>query len=288
MNDATILLLFQAFVLAFLLRWLLTKDEEPTSRRLVRTFFMDGLRDSLPGMQGPVEEGDGVRFSYALRQGYVSLEQLYRRCEEHPDETGWIVRRAVLAVQRAMEDPDGLPGNWRDLVYPQLIEEEATRPDDLITRPFVDELIICYILDSTDTFRLVRTADLSLAKVTEEDLHTAAMRNLDRSGAGVGIDTLNAESDEHDTLLRFHSGDGLDAARLLMPGFFSRYSPRFGDTDLLVAIPTRDVMVVLADRDPAQATFLALRVDQEQRSRAYPLHSRLLRVSAEGVRSWIT
>ena len=134
-----------------------------------------------------------------------------------------------------------------------------------------------------DAFRWVTRRMLTVDGVSAETLHDAALLNLERSCNMLVIDAVRGNREDHDRLLRFLTADGLDAARLLLPSFYERFSPRFGDTDLLVMIPSRDTLVMVGEKDQAYITWLARHGDGVSFDRAYPLFDQPLKVTEQGI-----
>ena len=260
-----------AGLISLTMRWLLFRGLSPMSQQAIRQLFVERL------------------LTMQCRQTTCTIyfEALYRRCLEAPHRTMLYVRQAVQAVVGAVGDEDGLPADWMDRTMPLLFNEEIPTPPDLLRRPLTQELHIGYVINGEEAFRWITRGDLERAGVEVEHLHTIALRNLERSCNSLVIETPPPLTDGRDRMLRFRTLDGLDAARVLLPSFYRRFAPRFGDVNLLVAIPTRDELVVIPATDQAQASFLQWRLDTERRRSPRPLTGKLLHLTTEHIDEWV-
>lgn len=273
-------------LLTIALRWLMQRGLTPLSQQMIRQLFTERLTATTPRCRLIREDDDALTVQCGEAICTVYFTTLYRRCQEEPHRTVLIVRDAVLAVQAMLEEADDLPDNWMSQVVPLLVNTELATPPDLVLRPFVGSLSVGYVVDHGETLRWLTRRVFEPWSIDEEALHTQAIRNLERSCFALVIETPPPLADGRDRLLRFHTGDGLDAARLLLPDFYQRYSPRFGDVDLVVAIPTRDLLLVIPATDQAQASFLSWRIESERRASAHPLARQLFVVSETGITPW--
>ncbi len=283
--DALITLLILVFgiMTVLLLRTLTVGGRAPLTRQAVRHLFRQQVLALCDNAVLVKEEDDEITFQIGEAVCAVKLEQLFRRCVELPSRTGLFIRQAAQAIQRTLLDPDGLGDQWRRQVVPQLLRVDMPLPEDAVTHPIAGQLQVGYVLDGMDAFRWVTRRMLTVDGVSAETLHDAALLNLERSCNMLVIDAVRGNREDHDRLLRFLTADGLDAARLLLPSFYERFSPRFGDTDLLVMIPSRDTLVMVGEKDQAYITWLARHGDGVSFDRAYPLFDQPLKVTEQGI-----
>jgi hypothetical protein len=279
-------LLLLAGITMLMLRWLLAWSTTPLNAQAIRTLFIQYLLVMYRGAVLVAEDEN----SLSIRIGEVTcafrLEQLFRRCLEYPQQTSQLIQQAIQGINAAFHDNDTLPEQWTDHVMATLINARSPMPPDIISRPFTETLVIAYTLDSKELLRWITTQDLAQAGINEETLHDLAVRNLERSCNALVIETQSTWSDSFDRLVRFSTTDGHDAARLLIPSFFQRFSPRFGDADLVVAIPTRDTLAMASAQDEDYARLLAWRVGKEYQKRAFPLYEGILKITEQGVTAW--
>ena len=281
--DEFLWMLMIAMVTILTLRWLLAWSRAPLSRQAVRQILLERLASNDERVVVLREEGTLLTVQLGERICDIHLDALHRRCAEFPFRTVLFVRQAVQALQQALADSDALPADWAQRVLPLLIAADASLPPELLTRPLIPALIVGYVLDGEEAFRWITRADLARWEVAEEQLAALAIRNLERSCSGLVVETLPPQEDGLDRVLGFQTGDGLDATRILIPSFYQRFSPRFGDADLCVAIPTRDTLVMVSAADRSQVTLLNWRASNEHSHHAYPLLNGLLKISEQQI-----
>ncbi len=273
-------------LLMLVMRWLMRRGTSPLNRQVVRQLFVERLTAIFPQGHVLYEDDEHVTLQCGEVRCTCYLTTIYRRCLEDPFRMVLFVREAVEAVQAALQESDRLPEDWADRVVPLLLHTEYPTPPDLVVRPLLGPLVVGYALACDGAFGWITRPRLAASAVTDEALHATALRNLVRSCSQLVIDAPPPLPDGRDRLLRFRTNDGLDAARLLLPDFYQRYSPRFGDVDLVVAIPTRDLLLLIPATDQAQASFLSWRIDAERRRSPRPLSAQLLVVGEAGISPW--
>jgi len=277
-----------AGVITLAMRWLAHRGLSPMSQQAIRQLFVERLlATSAEYCQLLHDDGQALTLQCGSATCTVYFETLYRRCMESPYRTMLFVRQAVRAMREALLDSDRLPADWEERVMPLLITDELPVPPDLVMRPLTNILQVGYAIDGEEAFRWITHADMELSGIGEERLCELALRNLERSCNALVIETPPPLADGRDRLLRFHTLDGLDAARVLLPSFFQRFAPRFGDVDVVVAIPNRDTLIAIPATDQAQASFLQWRAETERRHSAHPLAGQLLRVSEDEITEWV-
>lgn len=216
----------------------------------------------------------------------VQFGQLMLRCAEIPARSGEIIRLAAEDVISALQQHAASLENWREKVVPLLYYNAQQLPAEVLRDSFVDELQIVYVLNFSDSFRYLTENDLLNFGISRLELQELALENLERSCNRLEIDTPGPDSEGYERMLRFTTGDGLDATRLLIPSFFQRFSPRFDNTNLLVTIPTRDTLIMFSERDSTLAKMLSLRNSAEINSRAYPLYHKILLLDENAITPW--
>lgn len=281
-----LLVLFAIALLA--LRWLIMAGKAPLSQQTIRTLLLQRLLGTLPNAVLVVERAHQIEFRVGERRCAMCLDQLYRRCAEWPFRTPVLIRQAVAAVQRALAAPAALPQEWQERVQAVLLRTDLPTPPHAVTHPAVGMLVMGYVLEANGAFRWITQRDIEEAGLTDTQLRETALRNLERTCNRLVIDAHQWGHDDADRLLRFQTADGADAARLLIPSFFQRFSPRFGERDLLVGVPTRDTLIMISADDAEEAALLAWHTRREYAHGAYPLSPQLIKVTEHGPVVWQT
>jgi uncharacterized protein YtpQ (UPF0354 family) len=284
MNEMLSLGLFA--VLTFFFVWRMFRQPVPLNQQGIRLLFLRQLFAFRPDLRVVEENADSISIEVGTQRCDIHLEQLYRRCAELPGQLGQLIQQAIKGIEDALDEDAEQTPDWENRVFPLLMRPEDTLPDDLVTAHVTEYVSLGYVLRNDATFRWITVAQQQRWQLSADELHTLALRNLERSCSSLVIDTPGVQPDGHEHFLRFITGDGLDAARVLIPSLYGRFSPRFDDDDLLVAIPTRDTLVMIGCRDGAIANFLGYRGLWEYGRRAYPISDRLLLVTNSGLNPW--
>ncbi len=280
-NGFFIWLLFGGLIY-LAIRWLVDTRAPAMTRLTLRAALRQWLLNLRPELQ--VEEAeDSLRVTAGGRNGALYLEQLLRRCREYPEHATLLVEDAATAFVAALDEEDGLPEDWAEQVLPQLLPDDAA-DRELARQALLAGVQVGYVLPSDGAFRWITQAELAAAGVSAQALHEAALRNIERSCNRLVIDAREGEYEGEELMLHFQTGDGLDAARLLVPTFFQRFAPRFAEAPLLVAVPTRDTLIMVSAENAGTAGWLAWRSRQEYHRHAYPLLPMLLRVTERGIK----
>jgi len=265
---------------------LLAWNSAPVNRVEVRTRLLQRLLRSGFTAELVHEDEKEVQLHIGEHRCCVYLQQLYLQCSAHPNELSVFIQQAAEAIAMAIDEGE-LPEEWRRNIMPMLMRPQVDTPPEMVIRPAPPMLAVGYALVTETSFRWFTQPMLEVSGCAVEELHTIALANLERSCNMLVIDTPQDSSEDDNHLLRFHSHDGLDAARVLLPTFFQRFSPRFADADILVAIPSRDVLIMVPADDPAQANLLAWHARREFGRVPYPLLDTLLLITEQGIMPWV-
>lgn len=278
--------LLLAVTTIFTVRWLLAWRFSPLSESTIRQLFTERLTMSNADVALLSVDDEQLAVQYHNTICTIQFDALYRRCQENPYQTLLTVRNAVYTFLIALQESETLPEDWSTCVMPLLLNIDLPCPPNLVARPFIGPLAISYVVNTDTYFRWVTTDDMPHMGIDEEQLYAIARANLERSCHALVIDAPPAMADGQDRVLSFQTNDGLDAARVLIPSFFQRFSPRFGDSNLLVAIPARDTLLIAAENDQSHAALLAWRVGIDRAHRPHPLLEELLKISDGKVELW--
>ena len=227
------------------------------------------LRGMVPGRFAAVLAVRGQEFP-------VSLHDLFRRCTAFPDRFSEAVGRFIQELETdGLEEPaDHAFADAAPNILPQIRSVDwlaghggSFGDGGLVHREFVEDLVICYVIDEAWCMTFVCHAHLRQWGRTEEDLFHLATRNLHRCA---GADVPVPEPDGEPVLLR--TGDGFDAARVLL------LEPERVE-GLLVAVPERDLLW-LANDDGQDLVSLMSMNEQQSKESAHPVSTQLYRMTA--------
>ena len=179
--------------------------------------------------------------------------------------------------------PDARWVQAQSCVLPRLVGPQFVRalPDgDADAQPYVarlaGELGLALLLREPGRARFVRRREH--ASWPPEAIRVA-IGNLARSSDAAKLIHVEGEEGGYVTA---RSRDGLDAARLLLPGLHEALAPTLG-SPFVVAVPHRDALFACAADDETSRTALAARARMEHDRARYPISASLYLVRS-GVR----
>lgn len=157
-------------------------------------------------------------------------------------------------------------------VCPRLIAPDFASEAALHTVPFRGALQIALVLRMGERARFVLASDLPRWSLDPDALLLRALDNL-------ALASRTAKVHREPPLLYLRSGDGLDSARLLLPGLHQTMSPELGET-FLAAVPHRDVLLLARTE---HADVLRARAEDDYARAPHRVSSALYAVSASGI-----
>jgi uncharacterized protein YtpQ (UPF0354 family) len=220
----------------------------------------------------------------------VHLGNLYATCLRIPDSESEAIDNFVSAVL-SQAAADGEMPAFREAcgrLFPVLKTTAFLgRPlcsgtklsDDLLWEEFHCGLAVCFVYDTGDCARFVRTEDVKDWKASKNEVRWHALENLASSTALLehGI----AET-RFGRAVVVNANDGYDAARILLPGLKDALLPHLGES-FLVAVPCRDLLVALEDKTELLA-LIRRQIREDAHLGAYGLTDELFICDSEGVR----
>lgn len=144
---------------------------------------------------------------------------------------------------------------------------------------WLDEIVICYVINTTSSFRFITSWDLERWEIDQDALHEQAIENL---AALPWPDQLQAsEQPGVGRTILVHTADSFDASRLLHPELHMLFSQLLG-SPFLAAIPDRDTFVTFTD-EPSIRDEIGQTVNKDHAESPYPISARLFLVTPDGI-----
>lgn len=210
--------------------------------------FENELATAHPGVQflGMLPERFACLLCIDGQETPVGLHDAFRHAEAFPDGFAAMVAQLIAEIRSVgLDRAEELEfATASALLLPQVrsadwLRQQGTFGDSgLVHTALNDDLVVVYVIDDANSMVFVCRAHLQRWRKTVADVHSLAVANLAR--AGRDLPAVNAERP-----LLLQSGDGFDAARLLL------LEQQEG---LLVAVPDRDTLWAgsVADQDLAR------------------------------------
>lgn len=170
----------------------------------------------------------------------------------------------------------------RAQLFPRLVGRAFVstlpRPEDLHLRQLGPDVWETLVLRFKERARFVRQLEVETWAADGGAPRTQALHNLARSSERA---RFLAHDTAHGPLVVAQSRDGLDAARLLLPGLHDVLSPALGK-QFLVSTPHRDTLLAAPLDPPRLVAELRARTDSALRSAPHAISGQLWLVSAPG------
>jgi hypothetical protein len=222
-------------------------DDEPTaSRLLTETAFADKAAAAIvTESELKAEPASALRVRVSadtsLNTFALPLKEPYADYKAQPAQLDAILRSVVADAEGTMENGNRERSfaDVRTRVLPILKPITALRglADEPATKPFPGSVYIAYLVEQADSLTAVTNADLERWARPLEDVHRIAVANLLRQTNRE--EPLRCEEE----LCGWASGDGWDAARMIVPQLRRQIVARIGPA--VHAVPTEGVYVAL-------------------------------------------
>jgi uncharacterized protein YtpQ (UPF0354 family) len=235
--------------------------------------------EQLGGLEELSRDGLEVRFRWHGRSVVSELEHFYHAYRRSPAQLESILESLEAAVRSFA--PDRGPQLWDELedrIYPMIkplamLAEVAERNlPQLVYRPFMADLIVCYVIDEPESVAFVNEEHLKTWGVLETTLYTRAVDNLRIKTLKPGTAQVYGEGAE--MLFIYAVLDGYDAARILLTEIMTEWDAIVPGR-LVIGIPNRDFLVGFSDANPAILQRMALQIAQDATQRDYGLTDQL-------------
>lgn len=237
----------------------------------------------------PDEEFEGSPDPFLIKHGpaELGLRNLYAlHTEKHfePEERDAHIREHVWRILEALQvTQDASALEWEDArgkLRLQIMRTEHTLRAPVTAFPLAGDVVISIAIDLTHAYAYVSPANLERWKVSEEAAYAQALSNLEEASDGIQIHA----AEEPQRLIAIQTGDGYDAARLLLPAIRKLVVAQLGEP-CCAAIPNRDFLIMWSRSNPEQfQTMVRAQVKQDCESQPYPLTSTVFVVTAAEVK----
>ncbi len=197
------------------------------------------------------------------------------------------VQKIVSLLGENVGEKEALP--WQEAqgqIFPRLVSRDFLQELDaslneqscLYRRELGGDVCVTMILRYANRVKYLSTNALERWDVTEDEAYEIAIANLALNSAYAKfsrIDTL------HGPLIMAHSGDGLDATRLLLPSLYNVLSNELG-AECVVGVPHRDTLLACASAPSELIRELQMRVEDAARRAPHRISTHLWRLDSQG------
>lgn len=193
------------------------------------------------------------------------------------------VRRVVDSLSNASAQ-DAVP--WKEArtrILPRVVNSSflGTLPNggkQLWSEPIGPGIYVTLVLSYDRRARYVRLDEVHGWGVTHATARREAVKCLAERSGGTRLGRIDTE---HGAMVVAKTGDGLDSARVLLPGMYDLLRAELGDS-FLVALPHRDTLIACASEPERLVASVREHAERESRRAPHAISDQLWRMSSNG------
>jgi uncharacterized protein YtpQ (UPF0354 family) len=241
--------------------------------------FADALRKAGPGLKVAVVRDLELKVTSANGRDSTSfLDNAYAMYKQDPNARDDVIQRFVMAgldtivtirdgVDRTRIVPVIKDRPWLEETRRALMSRGAKDVPEHVYEDFSPDLIILYAEDSPKNIRYLGPKDLELAKIQRSELRALACANLKRLLPKIERHGANG-------LYMITAGGDYEAGLLLLDSIWSGGQMDVKG-DVVVAIPTRDLLMVTGSQNPQGLEKMRQMVQEASTGGSYRLTQKL-------------
>ncbi|GIV95774.1 MAG: hypothetical protein KatS3mg057_0431 [Herpetosiphonaceae bacterium] len=235
--------------------------------------------EQVPGVEKVARRHLALQVLWHGRPLLIELEHFYTLYRKQPEQFEEIVQALIGAVRA--EAPDRRAFSFDEIkgrIYPMfkpiqiLFEIRERKLPMLVYRPFYADLIVAFVIDEGRSVVYINEEHTAAWGVTEPTVYQQAIENLRERTARPGITAVVGEGARR--LMIYNTGDGYDAARLLVTDLLEEWQEHFPGR-MVIGIPNRDFLIGFSDADPAILRQVAQQIALDATHREYGLTDQL-------------
>ena len=240
---------------------------------------VDAIKKAEPGLKIQLVRDLELKITSSEgREAQVFLDNAYGTFKMNPQAKSEVIQKVVITSTASIaKEPDKIDTTmivpvikdrpWLAETRQALLDRGAKETPEHVYDDFSQELVILYALDSLHNIRYLTPHDLQEAKIDRKELRALAVKNLKRllpkieREGGNGIYMMTAGGDYEASLLLFDSiwNSGQIAV----------------DGEIVVAIPTRDLLLVTGSHSTIGLGKMRQMVDEASKEGPYRLTKKL-------------
>lgn len=240
-----------------------------------------------------VEERTGM--DMRLRVGastlQLNLDNFYAAYRQNPAELPAVLQTLEQSL-RGYEGARQITSfaALRDRVYPMLkplsllVTVRDRKLPMLVYRPFLADLMICYVIDEPSSVAYINEQHLERWQISEHDLHEQALANLRTRTDERGNFTIAGDGAQR--LIVANTQDGFDATRLLLVPLLESWRRQFPGA-MVIGVPNRDFLIAFSDADRTILGNVARQVQFDAAEREHGLTDQLFTLEDGQIREYM-
>jgi uncharacterized protein YtpQ (UPF0354 family) len=256
------------FIIFMILRQFAAGSYNNSARGMVRKLLEIKLKNLFSDIKISFSVDDTLICVINDNRVIIHVDQLSRICASKPSKINDFINSAMESIQDAIVPYDD--ENIKDRIYPLFTRDDNNIPVFFAKHDFYPGLSLLFAIDRGKSFQYIDHKFQHNFNLEINNLHSQSLINLERSCNRLKISSLEA-FENGDRFIRFITNDGLDAARMLIPSFYQRFSPRFNNENIYVLILGRDYLVMTGEQDKDYLNWLTTIDSAKKAYRPYPI-----------------
>ncbi|MCC9599009.1 hypothetical protein LOC67_00445 [Stieleria sp. JC731] len=245
------------------------------------------LQREFPSQGFKLGDEPGVITDGSVTFGMSNLLAQFQQGVFTEDKFDEAIRDKFTQILRMLSSStEAIPEQWDDArtrLRVQLVSAKLTNIANAITFPFADDVHSSLVIDSDGGYAYIRQADLDRWKQTAIDAIEIGKQNIVASMPQLPMAVMPGDV----RLAAIQTGDGYDAARILIPEIRQQIILELtGETngEVFAAIPNRDFLIAWpTDTDPQVHSQLSETVALDAKRQSHPLSERILRITSDKI-----
>lgn len=212
----------------------------------------------------------------------LDLRRLISATEGESEETvESAARKLVDLVPGGSATRETAWADARDRLLPRLVPATFAPGGhtSLLRRPVVADVALALLVQHEDRARYVRADELARWGLGEDGVIDVAITNLAARSASARFARIDTDAGP---LVVARTGDGLDAARLVLPGIHDVLAKELG-SPLRVGVPHRDTLIACATGSAALERSVAARVRDDHARAPHRISAMLFTLTRDGL-----
>jgi uncharacterized protein YtpQ (UPF0354 family) len=258
----------------------ITRDDELFHRKLA-VDVLEEMRNRHPDQEFEFDDKDQIRGHNQI----IHLSNIYREVKASPGRRKEILRHFVQNIGRTLDAGLG-EEVWEEtrcqiipVLKPRASIKSTCPTKDILTREWLADVLICYVIRRQHFCRFVTGWDVSRWGTAAEELHDLSVKNL------VDLSWRNrlegSRQPDGGRVIIVETGDSLASSRLLNPELHRLFSGPLGNP-FWAGIPDRDTLVLYSERRSLKQR-IPRRLKKDYQSSAYPITPNPFLVTADGI-----
>lgn len=246
------------------------------------------LRREAPQLK--IERLDESRIQVTADGGVVllGLDNLRAQCTTFPEKCDATIARHVRVALSSLYEGSRKPTReqiraaikneeWLAMIRSKLGEADGGTGDLLVTRPWIVQLSVVYVIDLPDSIVPLKRSAQREFHLEDSETDSLARRNLEAALPQLTLSAIGG----YDGIFAIYEGEDYCTSQLLFPERFAPIAKKLGG-HLIVAAPVRNALLVTGHQDSETLEAMRKLVTETAEAQPHPLSTALFDWSPKG------